>query len=188
MEILNSYATFLLFLIVGIIMYFLTPFLFIKIDMKKLDNYLAKQMLHLTSLVFILCAIVGALFRLSGTMFDSRILQAGFFTVISIIPVEYYIYRTILSLIDLSAEEINDYKLEGNIEKMGMFSILFILWIIYTLFFAMGSYICAFFYFEKISATVATSFIIFILNLFIGIDVINKVNKVITKVNNNTKS
>lgn len=181
MEILNEYIVFIAFLIAGIAMIFITSIAFLKANMKQYDNYLSQHMLTLTYRIFIIEAIVGAIFKLSGTMFSEKILQVGFLGMIGIVVVKFFTYQFFLEDELITQEEISEYQLRDHYKKVTLFSPLFIIWFTYALLLSVSVYISTFFFFGKIIPTIATTFVVFIIDLFLGIELINRVNKFLEK-------
>jgi hypothetical protein len=181
MEILNEYIVFISYFLGGILFFIMSVFCFMKANLKQYDNYLCQHMFYLSYRIMFIISIAGAIFKLSGTMFPEKILQAGVLGMISIVAIKFFTYSYFLEDEPISQEEITEYKLRDYYKKINLFSPLFIIWFVFSLLLSICVYISCFYLFGKIVPTVATTFVVFIIDLFLGIELINRINKFLEK-------
>lgn len=176
-EILDKYIVFIIAELCGIILAVSINIFINSVKTKGLDTFFATRLLSVLSRVTAVFTPILFLFRITGSLFDSRYVQLGFMLMFYVVLTEVLTVSVLNTIQKADDYDIDYYGVRDDYKYITMKSPLMIVWMLFTVAITVGSYICAFFYFGKISATIATAFTIFVLNMFFGIEFLNRVNK-----------
>lgn len=183
LQILNEYIVFIVFFFIGLSGLLISPLILSKIDnTTSLSNLMLKKLVCCLLKTTFYLDIIMVLFKISGTMFTEIYAQIAIMFLINISFSELLIMSIVNDLKHLTEEDAEKYSIkQKEFKKASLISPLFIFWMFLTIFLGISTYIVSLVTIKTIAATVALSFIIFVLNLFVGIDLIHSLNKILDK-------
>lgn len=179
LQFINDYIVFIITFIIGLTGNLMLNIVSPKIKQENLDNFILIKYLNALFRTEFLVSIFILLAKLSNILFDSRKAQLALAFILTIVIAQALIISIAQDFVTLPEEDAKNIKGKKEMYKNITFaSPLFITWFVTTLILSVSVYIISFYTIKTIAATLSLCFITFILELFLGIDLINKLNKV----------